>query len=104
MDYCRSQSERFAFTLPVAFDDRNTESLTSVKRPGPMDGLSLARWTSHHHPGVNVILTFGNSHGRAAEVAAFFLPKPYRVAEAAHCIRSLLEDPQQGVDEGDPPH
>jgi hypothetical protein len=32
MDYCRSQSERFAFTLPVAFDDRNTESLTSVER------------------------------------------------------------------------
>jgi hypothetical protein len=54
-------------------------------------------------PGVNVVLTSGNSHRRAAEVTAFFLPKPYRVAEAARCIRSLLEDPQQGVDEGDPP-
>jgi CheY-like chemotaxis protein len=69
---------------------------SDIQMPGSMDGLSLARWISYHHPGVNVVLTSGNSHRRAAEVTASFLPKPYRVAEAARCIRSLLEDPQQG--------
>jgi DNA-binding NtrC family response regulator len=59
--------------------------------PGLMDGIGLARWISHHHPGVHVILTSAISHAaRAREIAVAFVPKPYRLAELALLIRSLF--------------
>jgi DNA-binding response OmpR family regulator len=59
--------------------------------PGTTDGLSLARWVCDHHPGTRVVLTSGNADAaRAAEVAEIFFPKPYRTAEVAMRIRSLL--------------
>jgi CheY-like chemotaxis protein len=70
-------------TIDVVFSD--------VQMPGPMDGLSLARWIYHHHPGIHVVLTSGNADSaRATEVAELFVPKPYRAAEVATHIRSLL--------------
>jgi DNA-binding response OmpR family regulator len=66
-----------------------------------MDGLSLARWVHHHHPGIHVVLTSGNADAtRAIEIAELFFPKPYRTAELAMRIRLLLaEGPHQGTPE-----
>jgi DNA-binding NtrC family response regulator len=70
--------------------------LSDVNMPGLMDGIGLARWISHHHPGVHVILTSAISHAACAEeIAVSFLPKPYRLTEAALRVRSLLDHPQQ---------
>jgi hypothetical protein len=46
----------------------------------------------------SIFLTSGNSRAAraAADVAAVFLPKPYRVSEALRRISALLEDSQQG--------
>jgi two-component system, response regulator PdtaR len=68
---------------------------SDINMPGSTDGVGLARWVTDHHPGVHVILTSAISHARrAGEVrAAGFLPKPYRLAEVARRIGSLLSDP-----------
>jgi response regulator RpfG family c-di-GMP phosphodiesterase len=64
---------------------------SDIEMLGPMDGIRLARRISHHHPGIPVILTSSINHtARTTETAA----QPYRLAEAAGRIRSLLEDPQ----------
>jgi CheY-like chemotaxis protein len=64
---------------------------SDIHMPGTTDGLSLARWVCDHHPGTRVVLTSGNADAaRAAEVAEIFFPKPYRTAEVAMRIRSLL--------------
>ena len=67
---------------------------SDVNMPGPMDGVGLVRWIADHHPGIHVILTSAISHvRRAGESGAGFLPKPYRLAEAARRIASVLNDP-----------
>jgi CheY-like chemotaxis protein len=66
---------------------------SDIQMPGTMDGLSLARWVYHHHPGIRVVLTSGNADAaRATEEAELFFPKPYRTAEVAIRIRLLLEE------------
>jgi CheY-like chemotaxis protein len=66
---------------------------SDIHLPGTMNGLSLARWVHRHHPGIAVVLTSGNADGaRATEVAEFFFSKPYRMAEVAFRIRSLLSE------------
>ena len=70
---------------------------SDINMPGSTDGVGLARWVTDHHPGVQVILTSAITHARrAGEIGAGFLPKPYRLAEAARRIGSLLNDPRQG--------
>jgi CheY-like chemotaxis protein len=70
---------------------------SDINMPGPMDGVGLVRWIAGHHPGIQVILTSAISHARsAAESGAGFLRKPYRLAEAARRIASLLNDPPRG--------
>ena len=69
---------------------------SDINMPGPMDGLRLARWIANHHPGIHVILTSAIGHARrAGQSGADFLSKPYRLAEAARRIASLLNDPPQ---------
>ena len=69
---------------------------SDVNMPGPMDGVGLVRWIADHHPGIHVILTSAISHARrAGESGAGFLMKPYRLAEAARRIASLLNNPPQ---------
>jgi CheY-like chemotaxis protein len=69
---------------------------SDINMPGAMDGIGLVRWIADHHPGIHVILTSAISHARrAGEIGAGFLPKPYRLAEAARRIASLLNDPPQ---------
>jgi CheY-like chemotaxis protein len=64
---------------------------SDIHMPGTTDGLGLARWIHHHHPGIRVVLTSGNADsGRATKVAELFVLKPYRTAEIATRIRSLL--------------
>jgi CheY-like chemotaxis protein len=67
---------------------------SDINMPGPMDGVGLGRWIANHHPGIHVILTSAISHARrAGESGAGFLMKPYRLAEAARRIASLLNHP-----------
>jgi len=67
---------------------------SDVTMPGAMDGVGLARWVAGHHPGIRVILTSAISHARrAGEIGAAYLPKPYRLAEAARRIGFLLNEP-----------
>jgi CheY-like chemotaxis protein len=69
---------------------------SDINMPGPMDGLGLVRWIADHRPGIQVILTSAISHARrAGQSGAGFLRKPYRLAEAARRIASLLNDPPQ---------
>jgi DNA-binding NtrC family response regulator len=69
---------------------------SDINMPGPMDGLGLVRWIADHHPGIHVILTSAIGHARrAGQSGADFLSKPYRLAEAARRIASLLNDPPQ---------
>jgi CheY-like chemotaxis protein len=64
---------------------------SDIQMPGPMDGLGLARWVRQHHPDIHVMLTSGNADAnRAAGAAKAFFPKPYRSAEVAARIRSVL--------------
>ena len=72
-------------SIDVVFSD--------IRMPGTMDGLGLARWICHHHPGIHVMLTSGNADAtRATEVAELFFQKPYRTAEVAVRIRLLLAE------------
>ena len=67
---------------------------SDINMPGPMDGLGLVRWIADNHPGIHVILTSAIGHARrAGQSGAGFLSKPYRLAEAARRIASLLNDP-----------
>jgi CheY-like chemotaxis protein len=67
---------------------------SDINMPGPMDGIGLVGWIADHHPGIHVILTSAISHARrAGQRGAGFLLKPYRLAEAARRIASLLDDP-----------
>jgi two-component system, response regulator PdtaR len=67
---------------------------SDINMPGTMDGVGLVRWIADHHPGIHAILTSAISQGRrAGEIGAGFLAKPYRLAEAARRIGSLLNDP-----------
>jgi two-component system, response regulator PdtaR len=69
---------------------------SDINMPGTMDGIGLVRWIADHHPGIQVILTSAISHTRRAGLSgASFLPKPYRLAEAARRIASLLNEPPQ---------
>jgi CheY-like chemotaxis protein len=69
---------------------------SDINMPGPMDGVDLGRWIADYHPGIHVILTSAISHARrAGESGAGFLMKPYRLAEAARRIASLLNNPPQ---------
>jgi CheY-like chemotaxis protein len=75
---------------------------SDIHMPGTMDGFGLARWISHHHPGINVVLTSGNSHRRAAEVTAFFLPKPTAWRKQPVASARCSKTHRKGVDERDP--
>jgi CheY-like chemotaxis protein len=66
---------------------------SDIQMPGAMDGIGLARWVYQHPPCIHVVLTSGNADAfRATEVAELFFLKPYRTAEVAIRIRSLLEE------------
>src|SRR5262249_53776408 len=69
---------------------------SDIEMPGPMNGVGLAHWVSYNWPGIRVILTSGVRRAAEAREIAAFLSKPYRLAEAALRVRSLLGGPAQG--------
>ena len=67
---------------------------SDINMPGDLDGVELARRIADRHPGIHIILTSAIGQARRArEIGATFLPKPYRLAEAAHRIGALLNHP-----------
>lgn len=75
-------------------EDRIQLLFTDVIMPDRMNGIDLARVACRQHPGLKVLLTSGyagfdtrDERGREFPI----LPKPYRRAELARCVRATLD-------------
>jgi CheY-like chemotaxis protein len=66
---------------------------SDIRMPGGMDGLGLARRIRRRHPGVRIVLTSGTVDAVSADIAEFFVSKPYHVADVAARIGRLLSGP-----------
>ena len=66
--------------------------ICDVDMPGTMDGLGLARWINRHHAALPVLLTSGRGIALSAGKipANSFIAKPYRLAELAKRLKSML--------------
>jgi DNA-binding response OmpR family regulator len=65
--------------------------LCDIDLPGTMNGLSLARWINQRHSAPPVLLTSGRIARPARKTAAgFVMAKPYRLAELAERLESIL--------------
>jgi CheY-like chemotaxis protein len=66
--------------------------ICDVDMPGTMDGLGLARWISRHHAALPVLLTSGRRIALSAGKIPpnSFIGKPYRLAELAKRLKSML--------------
>jgi CheY-like chemotaxis protein len=66
--------------------------ICDVDLPGTMDGLGLARWINRHHAALPVLLTSGRGIALSAGKipANSFIAKPYRLAELAKRLKSML--------------
>jgi CheY-like chemotaxis protein len=72
--------------------------LSDIKMPGSMDGLCLARWITHEHPAIKVILTTGFAEEDWDSAAGYaVLPKPYGHHELEDKIRMLLDRPGEAA-------
>ncbi|MBS0548749.1 MAG: response regulator [Proteobacteria bacterium] len=61
-----------------------------VTMPG-MDGHEVAEKARHRRPGLPVVFASGNFEGEPDDGATRFLLKPYRKAELAEKVRSILD-------------
>ena len=68
--------------------------LTDIVMPGLLDGVSMAREIQKHRPDLKILFTSGYSETQPREdglvSSANFLKKPYRPADLAEKLRSLL--------------
>ena len=68
--------------------------LTDIVMPGLLDGVSMAREIQKHRPDLKILFTSGYSETQPQEgglvSSANFLKKPYRPADLAEKLRSLL--------------
>jgi PAS domain S-box-containing protein len=76
---------------------------TDVVMAGRLDGVGLAREVRMHHPGVPILLTSGFSspvmlREQIEELGAHLIAKPYRKAELALLVRSILDRAPQMAD------
>jgi len=63
---------------------------SDINMPG-MDGVALAVWIGKEFPDVKVVLTSGDpGNAVAAQVAAYFLAKPYDLETLGRLIKQLL--------------
>jgi DNA-binding NtrC family response regulator len=71
--------------------------------PGELNGVDLARLVQRERPEIQVLLTTGYFDGEETVEDLNLLYKPYRAADLAEKIRSLMELPQP-TDVDDRPH
>jgi len=63
---------------------------SDVMMPGTMTGMDLVRRMKQHYPGVKAVIMSGNpGPGNPAELGVF-MPKPYRLEDAAKLAFKLL--------------
>ena len=68
--------------------------LSDVRMPGELSGVDLARLVQQERPEIQVLLTTGYFDGEDTAEGLNLLYKPYRAADLAEKIRSLMELPQ----------
>jgi CheY-like chemotaxis protein/two-component sensor histidine kinase len=77
--------------------------LSDVRMPGELSGVDLARLVQRERPEIQVLLTTGYFDGEDTGEDLNLLYKPYRAADLAEKIRSLMGSPQPD-DVDDTPH
>jgi CheY-like chemotaxis protein len=79
--------------------------ICDVDMPGTMDGLGLARWINRHHAALPVLLTSGRRIALSAgmNTANSFIAKPYRLAELAKRLKSMLISTVSATDDRSEP-
>ena len=79
--------------------------ICDVDMPGTMDGLGLARWINRHHAALPVLLTSGRRIALSGCVtpANSFIAKPYRLAELAKRLKSMLISTGSATDDRSEP-
>jgi YesN/AraC family two-component response regulator len=77
--------------------------LSDVRMPGELSGIDLARLVQRERPEIQVLLTTGYFDGEDTVEGLNLLYKPYRAADLAEKIRSLMEAPQPGNVDDMPP-
>ena len=79
--------------------------ICDVDMPGTMDGLGLARWINRHHTALPVLLTSGRRIALSAGKipANSFIAKPYRLAELAKRLKSILTSTVSATDDRSEP-
>jgi CheY-like chemotaxis protein len=68
--------------------------LSDVRMPGELTGIDLARLIKRENPAIRVLLTTGYVDGEETIDDIDLLYKPYRAADLAEKIQSLMEGPQ----------
>jgi CheY-like chemotaxis protein len=77
--------------------------LCDVDLPGAMDGLSLIRWIHGLHSVPPVLLTSGRIARPTRKTPdGFIMAKPYRLAELAACLESMLASGNAAADDTEP--
>jgi PAS domain S-box-containing protein len=77
--------------------------LSDVRMPGELSGVDLARLVQQERPEIQVLLTTGYFDGEDTVEDLNLLYKPYRAADLAEKIRSLMELPQPDRTDEAPP-
>ncbi len=77
--------------------------LSDVRMPGELSGIDLARLVQRERPEIQVLLTTGYFDGEDTVEGLNLLYKPYRAADLAEKIRSLMEAPQPNNVDDMPP-
>jgi YesN/AraC family two-component response regulator len=77
--------------------------LSDVRMPGELSGVDLARLVQQERPEIQVLLTTGYFDGEDTAEGLNLLYKPYRAADLAEKIRSLMELPQPDRADEAPP-
>jgi CheY-like chemotaxis protein len=65
--------------------------VSDVTMPGAMNGIELAARVRSSHPGLPFILTSGNPGTQNVAALGPFLPKPYRLDDAAALVMKNLD-------------
>lgn len=98
LGYRTLTAEHASAALQILESDEQVDLLFSdVVMPGGMNGYELAQQVTDKRPGIKVLLTSGYTtktiaHNGLARFSAQLLTKPYREADLARRIRSVLDE------------